>query len=83
MKTASGVVTLAQEHRFQLVDDQGKHRLFIVAHGASIQGADLQRLADSHCHVKVFYTDSGMLNGHTAHDVHEQEHGAPTPAANN
>ena len=72
MNTAYGVITLAQEHRFQLVDDQGNKRLFILAHGSAVQGSDLERLERSHRHVAVFYTDSNMLSGYTAHDVHEE-----------
>lgn len=73
MKKMSGVVTLAQEHRFQLVDDQGRKRLFILAHGASAQGRDLVRLAQSHCRVEVSYTDSETLNGYTVHEMVERE----------
>lgn len=73
MEKAHGVITLAQEHRFQLIDDQGMRRLFIVAHGAAVQGRDLERLARSRRPVTVFYTQSEMLNGHTAQDVHEDE----------
>ena len=72
MKTASGVVTLAQEHRFQLVDDQGSKKLFILAHGSPVEGRDLQRLENSNRRVTVFYTDADTLNGYTAHEVHEQ-----------
>lgn len=83
MKTASGVITLAQEHRFQLVDDQGMKRLFILAHGSPVQGRDLELLEASHHHVTVFYTDTEMLSGHTAHDVHEQADGEATHATIN
>jgi hypothetical protein len=72
MKIATGVVTLAQEHRFQLVDDQGVNRLFILDHAAPVQGTDLRRLANAQKQVKVFYTGSNTINAYTAHDVHEQ-----------
>jgi hypothetical protein len=73
MKTAHGFITFAQEQRFQLVDDQGVKRLFIVAHGSAVEGKDLGQLEASHLPVTVFYTDNDMLSGHTAHDVHERQ----------
>jgi hypothetical protein len=83
MKTTTGVITLAQEHRFQLVDDQGRNKLFILAHGAPVQGRDLTRLAESQCDVTVFYTEANLRNAYTAHDVHEQMPDASTSANDN
>jgi hypothetical protein len=72
MNTASGVITLTQEHRFQLVDDQGGKKLFILAHGSPVQGKDLERLESANRRVRVFYSDGDTLNGYTAHAIHEQ-----------
>lgn len=73
MKTVSGTITLVQEHRFQLRDEHGKHRLFILAHNAAQEWSDLKRLEKSNCHVRVLYTDSDNLLAATAHDVQQQE----------
>lgn len=79
MNTLRGVITLAQEHRFQLVDNQGVTRLFILAHGAKVQGRDLERLEKSGIAVMVFYTGSDMMNAYNAHDIHEQEQSQAVP----
>lgn len=69
MQMASGVITLVQEHRFQLREDSGRHRLFILAHDAPQEWADLAALAHSDRHVTVFYRDIGGANACAAHDV--------------
>lgn len=71
MSTASGVITLVQEHRFQLADDDGGRRLFVLAHDAPIEWADLEMLERSNGHVTVFYTDADTVIAGTAYDVQE------------
>ena len=69
MKTASGIITLVQEHRFQLESDNGRHLLFILAHDAKQEWEDLKRLEKENCHVVVRYTDSEKLIASTAHEI--------------
>lgn len=71
MKSTTGTITLVQEHRFQLQDDQGSCRLFILAHDAKQQWEDLEHLERNNVHVTVYYSDAGALLACTAHDVHE------------
>lgn len=71
-KSASGIISLTQEHRFQLVDDEGNKILFVLAHESPVQGRDLERLEKFRLPVKVTYADTGMLNSHVAYDVAEQ-----------
>lgn len=70
-KTASGIISLTQEHRFQLVDGEGNKFLFVLDHGSPVQGPDLERLEHARLPVKVTYADTGMLNSHVAYDVAE------------
>jgi len=72
MKTVNGVITLVQEHRFQLMDDEGRHRLFILTHDARQEWSDLKRLEQDNCHVTVFYSDAGSLLASAAHEVRLQ-----------
>ena len=66
MKSVRGRITVAQELRFQLVDDQGRTLLFAISHAAPIEPQDLQRLARGATPVQVHYTETDTLNGHAA-----------------
>lgn len=72
MKTVNGIITLVQEHRFQLEEEDGRHRLFILAHDAAQQWRDLERLERDHIPVTVHYTDAGGLIACAAHDIQFQ-----------
>lgn len=72
MKTASGIITLVQEHRFQLEEDGGRHRLFILAHDAPQQWQDLEQLERDHAPVTVHYTDADGLIACAVHDIQPQ-----------
>jgi len=61
-----GVVTLAQESRFQLTDDQGIAHLFIVSHGASAEPWQLVDLQHRQARVAVRYEESTKLIAHIA-----------------
>lgn len=69
MKTASGVITVVQEHRFQLEDDDGRHQLFILAHDAEQEWSDLKRFEKTNSHVTVSYSEIDTLVARTAHEV--------------
>jgi hypothetical protein len=72
MKTIKGVITLVQEHRFQLRDDYGRCRLFILTHDAPQEWSDLKELEKANCPVTVFYTEPGKLIAAAAHDVQQR-----------
>lgn len=55
MAKISGRIFLVQENRFQLVSEDEQDQLFILSHGASIDGADLKEWARSGQHVTVEY----------------------------
>lgn len=48
-----GIVTVVQEHRFQLQADDGGHRHFTLAHGAPLGWHELQHLQQEGCRVAV------------------------------
>jgi hypothetical protein len=62
--TASGVITVAQESRFQLALDQGGTRLFMLAHDAAIEPGQLLELQRAQTHVAVtFRPAAGLIAG--------------------
>lgn len=50
---ASGVITVVQEHRFELQADDGVRRHFTLAHDAPLGWAELVRLQRDGCRVMV------------------------------
>jgi hypothetical protein len=63
-----GVVTVVQEHRFELQGDDGTYRHFTLAHDAPLGWHELQRLARSGCRVAVQHDPP--RGGHTTAAVH-------------
>ena len=64
-----GIITLVQEGRFQLVDRQGVRRLFVLAHDAPLEAADLQAWQSAGTPVRVEHEDAERLLAAVAHDV--------------
>lgn len=64
MQRLDGVVTIVQESRFQLIDDDGVAHHFLLAHGAAIEPEQLPSLLQRR--VRVAYTDPANLIGHRA-----------------
>ena len=58
MHTMVGIVTLAQEGRFQLTDDRGISHLFILSHGASAEASQLGELQHRQARIFVRYKES-------------------------
>ena len=69
MRTMVGIVTLAQESRFQLTDDQGIAHLFILSHGASAEPWQLGELQHRQARVAVRYEESTNLIANIAKRV--------------
>lgn len=55
MRTLSGIVTVVQESRFQLVDDGGIGHLFVLSHGAAAEPSQLGDLQRRQARVRVSY----------------------------
>ena len=58
MNTITGIVTLAQESRFQLVDDAGIAHHFVLSHGASAEPYQLGELQRRQARVRVRWQDA-------------------------
>lgn len=69
MNAATGVVVVAQETRFRLVDDQGRAQMFVLAHDAAIEPEDLQDLQRSQARVTVRFTEPDDLIARIAHEL--------------
>lgn len=73
MQTSHGLITLVQEHRFRLVDDQGAHALFVLAHDAPLEWQDLERLQLAGKEVLVSHAPAPGKIAAIAHDVVEHD----------
>jgi hypothetical protein len=69
MDTISGIITLVQEERFQLLSDDGVTQLFVTLHDAPVEIDDLQALERNNIPVTVSYTRAEGLIAWAAHDV--------------
>lgn len=69
MDVMEGVVTLAQESRFQLTDDQGVSHLFILGHDAAAEPDQLAPLSRGQTRVRVHYTRPENIIGLVAHSI--------------
>jgi hypothetical protein len=64
MQQLDGVVTIVQESRFQLLDDDGVSHQFLLGYGAAVEPEQLPSLLERR--VRVGYTDAKELIGHRA-----------------
>ena len=69
MAEMTGVVTIVQESRFQLTDEQGVSHLFILGPNASTETAQLRPLAKAQTRVTVKYQPAAKLIGLKAQSV--------------
>ncbi len=69
MPTMEGTVTIVQESRFQLTDDQGVSHLFTLGHRAKAEPAQLAPLQHTQARVRVAYTQPGNIIGFVADRV--------------
>ena len=67
MKSVEGVITVAQEGRFELVTDSGRVMHFVLAHDAALEPQDLPPLQRHQSRVRVDYTEPSRLIAHVAH----------------
>lgn len=65
---ACGVITVVQEHRFQLLSDDGRRLHFTLAHDAPLGWNELQQLMRTRCRVAI--THDAAAPGHTSAAAH-------------
>ena len=63
LKAMWGVVTIAQEGRFQMTDDAGVSHLFILGHSAAAEPQQLAALQARQARVWVHYRPAANLIG--------------------
>jgi hypothetical protein len=68
---SSGIVTVVQEHRFELLGEDGMHRHFTLAHDAPLGWNELIRFEHDGCVVAVRH--DAPRPGHTSAAVHAIE----------
>jgi hypothetical protein len=66
----NGIVTIVQEGRFQLTDDDGVSHLFILSPSAAAEPEQLKALQRRQARVRVRYQPASNLIGHTAKAVY-------------
>ncbi len=71
MATVCGIVTVAQENRFQLALDEGGTRLFVVSHDAGIEPDQLAALQARQAHVSVTFRSADELIAGEARSIAE------------
>lgn len=68
---SSGTVIVVQEHRFELLGDDGTRRHFTLAHDAPLGWHELVELQRERCRVRVRH--DAQPRGHTTAAVHAIE----------
>jgi hypothetical protein len=66
MRSVEGIVTIVQEGRFQLIDDNGVAHLFLLGYGAAVEPEQLPPLQHAQTRVRVSYRPAPDLIGHRA-----------------
>jgi hypothetical protein len=67
--TIEGIVILAQESRFTLIDDQGVAHLFVLSSNAPLEPEEATALANGQARLRVHYRDADGLIARTALDL--------------
>ncbi len=69
MKHTEGIVTIVQEGRFSLTDDNGVSHLFILSHAAPEEPEQLAALQRRQARVRVRYEPAENLIGRVARSI--------------
>ncbi len=69
MRRMEGVLTIAQEGRFQLTNDHGISHLFILSHSAEAEPEQLSSLQQRQARVCVEYSRPRNLLALVAHSI--------------
>ncbi|MFL5288862.1 MAG: hypothetical protein ACJ8AW_49885 [Rhodopila sp.] len=64
--TMTGIVTIVQEGRFQMMDDGGVYHLFLLSPNAAAETEQLTRLQHQQARVRVRYKPAAHLIGNVA-----------------
>ena len=70
-KSMDGVVTIAQESRFQLTDENGVAHLFVLSHASLAEPDQLEPLQARQARVRVRYVEPRNIIGLVAKSVTE------------
>lgn len=71
--TMSGIVTIVQEGRFQMMDDNGVYHLFLLSPNAAAETAQLAALQNRQARVRVRYKPAANLIGNTASAIYLED----------
>ena len=77
MQSIQGIVTIVQEGRFQLVDENGVGHQFLLSHRASLEPEQLPGLQRDQSLVRVWYKHAPDLIGHVAARIDLLDAAAP------
>jgi hypothetical protein len=69
----NGVVTIVQEGRFQMSDDDGVSHLFILGHAAAAETEQLAALQKRQARVRVRYRPAANVIGNTVSAIYLDE----------
>ena len=69
-KVMTGVVTIVQESRFQLTDDEGVSHMFVLAANAAAEAGQLTALQSRQARVSVRYDPAPNLIGNAASAIY-------------
>ncbi|EWY40638.1 hypothetical protein N825_34570 [Skermanella stibiiresistens SB22] len=69
LKTMTGVITIVQEGRFRMEQEDGQPILLVLAPSAPIEPQDLPGLKRARARVTVAYEDSATLVAGVVHDI--------------
>jgi hypothetical protein len=72
-QTMNGIVTIVQEGRFQMTDDDGVSHLFILGHTASAEPQQLAALQARQARIRVRYKPAPGLIGNIASAIYVDE----------
>ena len=72
-RTMNGIVTIVQEGRFQMTDDDGVSHLFILSPLAAAETEQLSLLQKRQARVRVRYKPAANLIGNTASAIYADD----------
>ncbi len=68
-RSMDGVITIVQEGRFQMTDDDGVSHLFILTSTAAAETEQLTRLQNRQARIRVRYKPARNIIGNTASEI--------------
>ena len=70
MATVDGTITVVQESRFQMTDDDGASHLFTLSPNAAAEPSQLAPLAARQARIRVRYREGDNVIGFVAQSIH-------------